>query len=187
MRQWHPIFASLLRPVVEPHYELRTDVPVGEAPRSADIVLLRRVSRGSLPFRGLWRLLTPWNVLEFKGPSVSPRSRDIDRLIELGLGIDRRLNEERLTQGLKILDRSDVSFWYLCNRLGQHFMHEAQEVLPRLEPVGQGIWKCLHTGRLVYLVSGSNLPVEQDSVPIHLASEESHDTEMGCRSPYCER
>jgi hypothetical protein len=125
MRQWHPIFASLLRPVVEPYYELRTDVPVGEAPRKADIALLRRVSRGSLPFRTLWRFLTPWNVLEFKGPSVSPRHRDIDRLIELGLGIDRRLNEERSKDGLRILDRSEVSFWYICNHVGRRLLRKA--------------------------------------------------------------
>jgi hypothetical protein len=58
-------------------------------------VLLRRTSPRTLPFRGLWKDLTTWNVLEFKGPTVSPRLRDLERLVELGLGIDRRLNEER--------------------------------------------------------------------------------------------
>src|SRR5438132_1712958 len=77
-QQWHPTFAQLLRPLVEGHYEVKTDVPVGDLPRQADIVLLRRTSRGPLPFRGLWQYLTTWNVLEFKGPTVSPRSEDLD-------------------------------------------------------------------------------------------------------------
>jgi len=114
-------------------------VPVGESPRSADIVLLRRVSRGSLPFRGIWQFLTTWNVLEFKGPSVARRSRDLDRLMELGLGIDRRLNEERATRGARVLDQSEVSFWYLCSHLGRRFMREAERFLPALAEHRPGV------------------------------------------------
>src|SRR5947209_19687238 len=91
MTQWHPIFAQLLRPAVETHYEVQTTVPVGDAPREADFVLLRRTVSAAPPFRGLWRHLTTWNILEFKGPSVVPRCGDVDLLVELGLGIDRRL------------------------------------------------------------------------------------------------
>jgi len=68
--QWHPIFAKLLRPLVEAHYELRTGVPVGDVPRESDLVLLRRTSATAPTFAGLWRWLSPWNVLEFKGPTV---------------------------------------------------------------------------------------------------------------------
>jgi hypothetical protein len=89
---------QLLRSLVEDYYELQTGVPVGDAPRLADLVLLRRHSPRALPFRGLWRFLTTWNVLEFKGPTVSVRHGDLDLLIELGLGIHRRLNEERTRQ-----------------------------------------------------------------------------------------
>jgi hypothetical protein len=48
-------------------------VPVGDAPREADFVLLRSETPGPPPFRGLWRNLTTWNVLEYKGPIVAPR------------------------------------------------------------------------------------------------------------------
>ena len=73
MIQWHPIFAQLLRPAVEAYYEVETTFPVGDKPREADFVLLRRMTGPPPPFRGLWRNLTPWNVLEYKGPTVSPR------------------------------------------------------------------------------------------------------------------
>ena len=71
---------------------------VGDAPRQADIVLLRRTSAGAPPFTGLWRWLTGWNVLEFKGPTVSARVDDLDALVELGLGVHRHLNEEQAKQ-----------------------------------------------------------------------------------------
>src|SRR5260370_23132286 len=85
MTQWHPIFAQLLRPAVEAYYEMETTFPVGDAPREADFVLLRRTVGAMPPFRGLWRHLTTWNILEFKGPTVPPRPRPLESLIELRL------------------------------------------------------------------------------------------------------
>lgn len=119
--QWHPIFAALLRPLVQDFYDVQTGLPVGDAPREADIVLLRRTTRKAIPFRFLWRHLTPWNVLEFKGPTVGPRLRDLDFLVELGLGIDRRLNEERVLQEHPLMPARSVSFWYLAKSHRQTF------------------------------------------------------------------
>jgi hypothetical protein len=31
-KQWHPTFARLLRPLLEGHYEIKTNFPVGDAP-----------------------------------------------------------------------------------------------------------------------------------------------------------
>jgi hypothetical protein len=59
MKQWHPIFAKVLRPALEDYYEVRTNLPVGDAPREADFVLLRLTAQAPPPFRGLWRHLTP--------------------------------------------------------------------------------------------------------------------------------
>jgi hypothetical protein len=98
--QWHPLFAHLLRGVLEAHYDVETNVPVGDLPREADIVLLRRKGRGRPRYRGVWRHLTIWNVIEFKGPAVSPRRDDLALLVEVGLGIARRLNGQRLKGGL---------------------------------------------------------------------------------------
>jgi hypothetical protein len=35
--QWHPLFAHLLRPLLEDYYEVQTDVSVGDLPRQADL------------------------------------------------------------------------------------------------------------------------------------------------------
>jgi hypothetical protein len=57
--QWHPLFTHLLRSQVERYYEIRTELPVGDTPRRADLALLRRVDAGPLPFRTLWIYLAP--------------------------------------------------------------------------------------------------------------------------------
>src|SRR5438552_16282206 len=77
----------------------------------------RRTATGPLPFRGLWKYLTPWNVLEFKGPTVSARLRHLDLLFELGLGIHRRLNEIQKKEGRSLISADEISFWYLVHRL----------------------------------------------------------------------
>jgi hypothetical protein len=178
MKQWHPLFARLLRPVVESHYDVQTTVPVGDAPREADLVLLRRIGTGALPFRGLWRHLTTWNILEFKGPAEAARLRHLDLLVELGLGIDRRLNEERTRQRLPALERPEMSFWYLPNRLGRRFLRHCRPLLGPLETLGQGIWRGVALQRPVYLVSRIELPVEEDSLPLHLVGQEPAATEL---------
>ncbi len=173
--QWHPLFAELLRPLVESCFEVLTNVPVGDAPRLADLVLLRRTSSAALPFLGMWRWLTPWNVVEFKGPTVSARVGDLDLLIELGLGIHRRLNEERRKQGERPVGRGDVSFWYLANHLGRRFLSDARALVGDLEALGSGVWRVRHLGRSLILVSNRDVPVERDSIPVHLLVREPLD------------
>jgi hypothetical protein len=176
--QWHPIFAHLLRPLVQDHFLVETGMPVGEAPRLADIVLLlRRTSDQPLPFRGCWRFLTTWNVFEFKGPTVDPRLRDLDLLVELGLGIDRRLNEERVREQRGLLPEREVSFWYLAHHLGRRFLAEARRKLGAVAVAAEGVWRCEVLQRVLYLVSIDRVPVEPDSVPMHLLNRESD--EMG--------
>jgi hypothetical protein len=173
--QWHPLFAHLLRPLVEGHYEVKTNLTVGDAPREADLVLLRRTSVSASPFQGLWRHLTTWNLLEFKGPTVSARVADLDLLIELGLGIDRRLNEERHKKEEPHVERAEVTYWYLANHLGSRFLRDAQDLLGELPAVGPGVWRTRYLGRWLILVSNREVPVERDSIPLHLLVQEPLD------------
>ena len=172
MIQWHPLFVQLLRSLVEDYYSVDTNVPVGDLPREADILLVRRAAPAPPPFQGIWRHLTEWNVLEFKGPSDDPALRDLDLLIELGLGIDRRLNEQRTRERLPLLERAQVSFWYLANHLGRRFLAEAQALFGACEALGEGLWRCRTLQRSVFLVSRDTLPVEPDTVPLHLVCQE---------------
>lgn len=144
MIQWHPLFVQLLRPVVKDYYDIETNVAVGDVPREADVMLLRRTQHGKPPFEELWKYLTPWNVLEYKGPSVSARVNDLRLLLELGLGIYRKVNDERVKGKQRPVDAAEVSFWYLRHALGKRFRNGVQALLGAnsLERVGDGIWRC---------------------------------------------
>jgi hypothetical protein len=178
MKQWHPIFAKLLRPVLEGYYEVLTNVAVGDVPREADIVLVRRASAKPLPFQGLWKDLTQWNVLEYKAPTVSPRVEHLDLLLELGLGIQRRLNEDRRKRRQQAIGPPNVSFWYLANTLGKRFLATASHWLKDLAEYKEGVWSGLTMNRKVFLVSASNLAVEPDSLPLHVLGLESEEKEL---------
>jgi hypothetical protein len=175
MKQWHPIFAQLLRPSVAAYYDIETTFPVGDAPRLADFVLLRRTARVTPPFHGLWQHLTVWNILEFKGPSVSPRHGDVELLIELGLGIERRLRRHRGQRGVR---PEPVSFSYLANHLGRRFLADVERKLGPLEALGSGLWRCRLLGRVLLWVSSIDLPVEKDSLPLHIVGREPPATEL---------
>ena len=139
--QWHPLFADLLRPLLEDYYDVQTNVPVGDVPGEADLVLLRKTSAKQPPFRGLWRHLKTWNVLEYKGPSVSARLDDINLLVELGLGIHRQLNAERSKSGQARVPAAEVCFWYIANHLGARFQKAIESKLGSLEAREVGIWR----------------------------------------------
>jgi hypothetical protein len=167
----------LLRPRLEGYYEVQTGVPVGDLPRQADIVLLRRTGTGALPFQGLWRWLTTWNILEFKGPTVMPRERDLPLLVELGLGIDRRLNAERVRQRQRPLQETDVSFRYIANKLGPRLLGVAERRLGPLESGGPGVWRSSVLGYPCLFVSTVDLPVDEDSFPLHVLGIEPREKE----------
>jgi hypothetical protein len=175
MIQWHPLFVQLLRPVVEDYYEIETNVAVGDAPREADVVLLRRMQRAKPPFEVLWKYLTPWNVLEYKGPSVSAQVNDLRLLVELGLGIHRKVNEERAKEKQPRVAPADVSFWYVRHNLGKRFRTGVQALLGanRLERVADGIWTCRVFDHLVYLVGGQALPFGRESFPLQFFHAQS--------------
>jgi hypothetical protein len=166
--QWHPYFAYLLRPLVESHFEVRTDQPVGDRPRSSDIVLLHKTAAGPPPFTGLWRRASTWNVLEYKGPTVSARFDELHDLIELGLGIHRRLNELEAKERRPQVDYPEVSFWYLVNHLGGRFLAELPQYLPDVQQESEGIWRATMFAHPVLLVSVQELAVERDSMALHV-------------------
>jgi hypothetical protein len=131
------------------------------------------------PLQGAWRWLTEWNVLEFKGPSSPARLQDLDDLVELGLGIARRLNQPRWARRRRSTPVEQISFWYLANRLGSAFIADCRRRLPgTLEQVDPGTWRGGLLGHPVYLVSRVDLRVERDNIPLHLVAKEPLATEV---------
>ena len=88
--QWHPLFARLLKLLIEEYFEIQTEVPLSDLPRKLDLLLIRRLAAGQPPFQGLWSNLTEWNALEFKGPTDSAEEDDLDLLLHVFRGISQR-------------------------------------------------------------------------------------------------
>jgi hypothetical protein len=75
------------------------------------------------------------------------------------------------------LPPEEVSFWYLANRLGHRFLREVEQTLGALEALGPGLWRCRVLRRLVFWVSSIDLPVEEESLPLHVVGHEPAATE----------
>jgi len=170
--QWHPLFAQLLRLLLEEFYQLDTEVPVSELPRKGDILLLRRTGSAEPPFTGLWVHLTDWNVLEFKGPTDSPQEADLELLMHVGTGITYRFNEERLQRGEEPLPSRHISFWYLAPTLGESFLTQARGRVDLSYETG-GLWRGRVWGHPVFFLSYRDAPVEPDTVPLHFLTPPS--------------
>jgi hypothetical protein len=166
--QHHPFFAEMLRLRLQDYYDVQTNLPVGDLPRAADIVVVQRLRDQPTPYTGLWKHLTPRNLIEFKGPTVTARIQDLDLLVELGLGIDRRLNEEETRQGRAVLLPEQMSFWYIVKSMGRRFLPDARRLVGHLDEIGPGLWRSQILQRLVFLVSSETYPTEADSLPLHL-------------------
>jgi hypothetical protein len=86
---WHPPFYGLMSEGAPPSTEIRTEIVLSQQPRRADLLLLRRrnMSRRdgeARVLRGLWPLLGPVTLAEFKGPKSGFRSHDLLRLLGYG-------------------------------------------------------------------------------------------------------
>jgi hypothetical protein len=165
--QWHPLFARLLKLLLEEHYEVQTEVPVSDLPRSGDILLIRRQPGHAAPFKGLWGHLTDWNVVELKGPSDDPEEDDLELLMHVGTGLTYRFNEERRQRKEARLENRQVSFWYLAPKLGETFLGHAR-LLTFLDYRLGGLWRGTAWGHPVWLLAYRDAPVEEDTVPLHL-------------------
>jgi hypothetical protein len=87
---WHPPFYGLIEDGAPPSTEIRTEIVLSQQPRRADLLLLRRKrmprrDREARVLRGLWPLLGPVTLAEFKGPTAGFRGHDLLRLLGYGV------------------------------------------------------------------------------------------------------
>jgi hypothetical protein len=61
--------------------------------------------------------------------------------------------------------------------LGRRFLRQVEHKLGSLDSLGPGLWRCRLLGRLLFWVSSVDLPVEEDSLPLHLVGREPLTTE----------
>ncbi len=168
--QWHPLFAALLEALLRDHYEVQTEVPVSELPRKGDFLILRRQAAPAPPFTGLWGYLTEWNLLEFKGMTDDPEEDDLELLMHVGAGLAYKVNRERKARREARLGENQMALWYVARNLGETFLGHAR-LRAAFDYLTGGVWKARAWGHPVFLVSGRELPVQEDSVPLLLMQD----------------
>src|SRR5262249_1470671 len=76
------------------------------------------------------------------------------------------------------VDAAEVSFWYIANHLGRRFMRDARQQLGAVEEASPGVWRCQLLRRSLFLVDGRTVPVDRESVVLHLVGEESREIDQ---------
>lgn len=65
-----------------------------------------------------------------------------------------------------------MSWWFLANHVGSRFRAEAERLLGPETELGEGLWQYPALGRKLLVVSRDNLPIDRESVPLHLVTVE---------------
>lgn len=145
------------------YYEVETEVPVGELPRRADLVLVRR-ERADPPFTGLWMHLTRLNLFEYKGPTDSADELDLDLLMHVGTGLLCRYNEEKRGS----VRPGEMSLWYVVPSMGEAFWGRAQS-RAFFDAEGGGLWRGKVWGYPIFLLDYSQAdPGQLDALPLNV-------------------
>jgi hypothetical protein len=61
----------------------------------------------------------------------------------------------------------------LANHLGKRFLERVIELVGKLESVGPGLWRGQVLGRALWLVSNNEVPIDVESAPVSIVSEQS--------------
>jgi hypothetical protein len=73
---------------------------------------------------------------------------------------------------------SEVSFWYIANKLGPRFRQSAERRLRGVEACGPGVWRGAVLDYPCLLVSTADLPVDEDSFPLHVLGIEPREKQQ---------
>jgi hypothetical protein len=81
---WHVLLARLLKQRAPSSFRVLSEVPLGNHPPRADLLLLRREGTSddhdAAVLRDLWRRIKKFGLLEYKSPSETLRSGDLAKL-----------------------------------------------------------------------------------------------------------
>jgi hypothetical protein len=142
---------ALMKLSLGDYYDVDAEVSVGDLPRSADLVLIRR-EKADPPFSGLWMHLTEWNLFEFKAPTDHPDDDDLELLMHVGSGLRCRYNEEHKEERAARLPNSRFSYWYVVPSLGDTFFGRAQQ-RTLFDAEGGGLWRGRSWGHPIFLLN----------------------------------
>ncbi|HKI32472.1 MAG TPA: hypothetical protein VKA46_11430 [Gemmataceae bacterium] len=156
---WHPFLAEMLRLSYADRIIIQEQLPLGDLPLEADLLLLRRDPKVVLPFP--LEHLGQRTLVEFKSPDDTADQAALEQLEIYGMLYVRR---ERLRQ------RSDLTLWLMASRFAANVSQPGLAEVVGVEQVGPGVSRGTLDGFPTVLVDLQGVPFSPDTVPLHMVS-----------------
>ena len=152
---WHPFLAELLRQDYGSRLIVEEEVPLGDMPLRADLLLIRRDPAVSLPFP--FDGLGPYTLVEYKSPDDTATYDDLVKLEIYGLLY-------ALREG--IVARSDVTLWLVASRFHRQMSRPGGATLVGMQHLGSGVERGVLDGFPTAFIDLRTLPVEPATLPL---------------------
>ena len=164
---WHPFLAQFLRQDYGDRLIIQEEVPLGEMPPRADLILIRRDPQVKLPFP--FSHLGETTLVEYKGPG---RRAGQEELVQLEIyGLLYQLREKRW-------DRAKLTLWLLASGFQRTISRKRGAYLRQERKVGAGV----RGGRMdefpAFLLDLTELPIERATLPLVMVSKGRQEREV---------
>ncbi len=163
---WHPLFAALITENRPPGVEVQSEVVLGLEPMRADLLLLHQDKGdvlGGGVLRGLWPLLSPWTLVEFKS-AVSPAGATA--WLQL-LSYGAHLHWDRLKT---IGPAEALTLVLITPKLNQALRADAAGLKLKYEALGDGYYRVLGLNYPSFLVVLAEVAAAEDDPLLSLFS-----------------
>ncbi|HIE53359.1 MAG TPA: hypothetical protein EYP85_16525, partial [Armatimonadetes bacterium] len=165
--RWHPLLAQFLRQDYGDRLIIEEEVPLGEMPLRADLLLIRRDPQVQLPYPFNWLGVT--TLVEFKGPEEATAQEDLVKLEVYGLLY-------QLREGMR--ERKDLTLWLVASQFTTDVSQSGGAQLCPLQEVGPGVTAGNLDGFPTCLVNLQRLPVTGEALPLLMVTKGAREREV---------
>ena len=154
---WHPLLAQFLRHDYGDRLVIEAEVPLGEMPLRADLVLIRQRPAAQEPLPYPFNHLGWQTLVEYKGPEEAAQEADLQVLEIYGLLY-------QLREGISA--RADLTLWLVASRFAAKVSNPAGAYIEGLREVGPGVRGGVLDRFPTFLVELDRLPLNEDTLPL---------------------
>jgi hypothetical protein len=164
---WHPFLADLLRQRYGDRLVIHENVPLGDLPLEADLLLIRRDLQQALPYP--FALLGERTLVEFKSPDESADQAALQQLETYAM-----LYLQRAGLG----PRQGVTLWLVASQFARDVSQRGAAELVQQFEAGPGVIGGSVDGFPTYLVDLQEVPFTPETLPLHVVARGSQEQHM---------
>ncbi len=156
---WHPFLAEMLRLSYADRLDVRENLPLGDLPLEADLLLIRRDPAAPLPYP--LDFLGPTTLVEFKSPTDTADQAALEQLEIYGLRYVRREGLAR---------RDDLTLWLMASQVAENVSRPGKAELTGARAVGPGVTRGTLDGFPTCVVDLQAVPFTPETLPLHMVA-----------------